>query len=215
MSSFGGEIGPPPLSGEHRIAAWAPGTEIRFEKPLSFAFFVRLPLTLMVFAGPAMWIAMGRRHLAQPDPKGQIWLSAVVGLIGLWLGLSNLSDARRARRETVAFHWPSGLLRVSGRRSVEIPLAAITAIEVQGITERRIARGDGDMSSTPYYKCLLQAHYGASPTTPTRTLDLVETEFAADDPAAPMRQASTVAAELAAALGVQHHVTDYPPLPPR
>jgi hypothetical protein len=135
MSSFRGGIGPPPLSGELRIAAWAPGTEIRFEKPLSFAFFVRLPLTLMVLAGPAMWIAMGRRHLAQPDPKGQIWLSVVVGMVGVWLGLSSLSAARRALRETVAFHWPSGLLRVSGRRSVEIPLTAITAIEVSGIIE--------------------------------------------------------------------------------
>ena len=213
MSSFGGGIGPPPLSGEHRIAVWAPGTEIRFEKPRSFAFFVRLLLTLMVFAGPAMWIAMGRRHLAQPDPKGQIWLSAVVGLVGLWLGLSNLSAARRALRETVAFDWRSGLLRVSGRRSVKIPLAAITAIEVTGITESRISRLDGDMSSTPYYKCLLQAHYRISSTTPAGTLALVETEFATDDPAAPMRQASTLAAELAAALGVEHRVTDYPPLP--
>ena len=210
MSSFRGEIGPPPLSGEHRITMWAPGTEIRFEKPLSLSFLVRLPLTLAVLAGPAMWVAMGRRQL--PDLTGQVTLSAIVGIIGLWLGLSNLSAALLAR---ITFHWPSGLLRVSGRRSVEIPLAAITAIEVRGIIESRIARGDGDMSSTPYYKCLLQAHYGASPTTPTRTLDLVETEFAADDPAAPMRQASTVAAELAAALGVQHHVTDYPPLPPR
>lgn len=210
MSSFRGDVGPPPLSGEHRIAAWAPGAEIRFEKPMSFAFFIHLPLALMVFAGPAMWIALGRRQ--QPDLTGQVAVSVVVGLIGLWLGMSNFFAARRALAERIAFHWPSGLLRVSGRRTVEIPLAAITAIEVRGIIERRSARSDSDMdtTSTPYYKCLLRAHSRASGAGPAGTLDLVETEFIAEDPVASMRRASTVAAELAAALGVEHRVTDYP-----
>lgn len=215
MSSFGGQIGPPPLSGEHRIAAWVPGTEIRFEKPLSLAFFVRLPLTLMVFAGPAMWIAMGRRHLAQPDLKGQIGLSVGVGLIGLWLGLSNLSAALRARPETVAFHWPSGLLRISGRRSVAIPLAAITAIEVRGVWLAFYSRGGSEISDRIIrYKGQLWAHHGASATSPT-PIELLETEFVDEDPAAAMREASTVASELAAALGVEHRVTDFPPLPRR
>ena len=213
MSSFRGDIGPPPLSGTHRIAAWAPGTEIRFEKPRSLAFFLHLPLTLMVFAGPAMWIAMGR--LAKPDPKGQLWLSVFVGLVGLWIGLSNLSAARRALLETVAFDWPSGLLRISGRRTVEIPLAAITAIEVRGVWTAFSSRTESDMSTARIirYRGQLWAHHRASPI-PT-PIELVETEFVEEDPAAALREASTVATELAAALGVEQRLTDYPPVPPR
>src|SRR5687767_7144241 len=163
MSSFRGDIGPPPLSGTHRIAAWAPGTEIRFAKPLSLAFFVHLPLTLMVFAGPALWISMGRRQ--QPDLTGQVAVSVVAGLVGLWLGLSNLFAARRALAERIAFHWPSGLLRVSGRRSVEIPLAAITAIEVRGVWAEFFSRGGSEISDRIIrYKCQLWAHHGASTT---------------------------------------------------
>jgi hypothetical protein len=209
MSSFRGDIGPPPLSGTHRIVAWAPGTEIRFEKPRSFAFFLHLPLTLMVFAGPAMWISMGRRQ--QPDLAGQVVVSAVVALLGLWLGRSNLAAARRALRETIAFHWPSGRLLISGRRSVNVPLAAITAIEVRGLWTAFSSRTESDMSNdwVIRYRCQLWAHHGAS-TTPTPT-ELVTTEFIEEDRAAAMREASTVASELAAALGVEHRVTDYPP----
>jgi hypothetical protein len=215
MSSFRGDIGPPPLSGTHRIVAWAPGTEIRFEKPRSFAFFLHLPLTLMVFAGPAMWVAMGRRQLAAPDLKGQFWLSLVVGLVGVWLGRSNFAAARRALRETIAFDWPSGSLRISGRRTVEIPLAAITAIEVRGVWAAFSSRTESDMSDDRIirFRCQLWAHHGAS-TTPTPT-ELVATEFIEEGRAAAMREASTVAEELAAALGVEHPVTDYPPVPRR
>ena len=212
MSHFGGEPGPPALSADHRISVWATGTEVRFEKPLSFAFFVRLPLALMVFAGPAMWVAMGRRQLAEPDLTGQVVLSAVVGVVGLWLGLSNLSAALLALPERITFHWPSGRLRVSGiRRSLETSLAAITAIEVKGVSAQFSPRGASDeFASYARYRCQLWAHYG-TPATPKR-LELLETEFATEDPVAPMRQASTVATELAAALGVEHRVTDYPPL---
>lgn len=48
VSLFRGAPGPPPLSGTHRISVWAPGTEVRFEKPLAFNFSVRLPMTLAV-----------------------------------------------------------------------------------------------------------------------------------------------------------------------
>ena len=178
LSSFRGDIGPPPLSGTHRIAAWAPGTEIRFEKPRSFAFFVHLPLTLMVFAGPAMWISMGRRQ--QPDLTGQVGVSVVVGLIGLWLGLSNLSAARRA---------PPSPSRFTGRRgcfasragAVEIPLAAITAIEVRGVSKADFARprvrhGNNDL----HYK--VSSGLSTGPPGRRRQIELVENEFVARIP---------------------------------
>ena len=210
MTGFRGDIGPPPLSGAHRITMWAPGTEIRFEKPLSLAFFVRLPMTLAVLAGPAMWVSMGRRHV--PDLKGQLIVSVVVAIVGFWLGRSNFAAALRALPERITFDLRSGRFRISGyRRPMEMPLSAITAIEVRGVIESRSSRAESDMHSTPYYKCLLQAHSRASGSAPARTLDLAETEFVANDPATSMREASTVASELAAALGVEHRVTDFPP----
>lgn len=213
MSRFGGDPGPPALSADHRIAVWAPGTEVRFEKPLSVAFFVRLPMALAVFAGPAMWVAMGHRQLAEPDPTGQVAVSVVVGLVGLWLGLGNLSAALLALPERITFDWASGLLRVSGiRRSLETPLSAITAIEVRGVTVLVAERGENTMGGYTRYGCQLWAHYVASPMTPTtQALEILQTEFETEGPAAPMRQASRVASELAAALGVEHRVTDYPP----
>ena len=216
MTSIVGEPGPPRLSGKHRIGMWAPGTEVRFEKPLSFAFFVYGPLTLAVLAGPVMWVAMGRRQLTEPDLTGQVVLSAIVGIVGLWLGLSNLLGALLALPERVTFDWASGRLRISGRRRRrEIPLAAITEIEVRGVWEARVSR-QNDMSRdvTYRYKCQLWAHYRWPPTSPTRTIELIETKFINEDPIYPMFETSTVAAELAAALGVKHRVTDFPPIRP-
>jgi hypothetical protein len=203
-------LGPPPLYGDHRITVWRPGVEISFEKPLSYAFFLRLPLSLAVLFGPALWIAMGRQ-LRKPDLVAQAVLSAVVGLVGLWLGLSNFKAAMRALPERITFHWPSKrLLRVSRfRGSFEVPLDAVTAIEVKGVREVRLS-GDGDVRhETPTYKCVLLAHCAASATAAAGTITLAETEFVDKDHAAPMRQASTVAGELASALGVEHRVTDY------
>lgn len=81
MTSIAGEPGPLRLSGKHQIRMWAPGTEVRFEKPLSFAFFAHLVLTLAVLATPVMWVAMERRQLAEPDLTGQVVLSPIVWIV--------------------------------------------------------------------------------------------------------------------------------------
>lgn len=115
--------------------------------------------------------------------------------------------------ERITFDWPSGRLRISGlRRRKEIPLDAINDIEVKGVWEAR-STGNHEIQydATYHYKCQLRAHYRAPPMSPTRTIELVETAFIREDPHYPMFEASTVAAELAAALGVKHRVTDFPP----
>jgi hypothetical protein len=62
----------------------------------------------------------------------------IVGVVGVWLGLSNLSAARDALPEGVTFDWGSRRLIVSGlRRRAEIPFHAITAIDVRGVCVAR------------------------------------------------------------------------------
>lgn len=213
MTSIASESGPLRLSGKHQIRMWAPGTEVRFEKPLSIAFFGYLVLALAVLAGPVMWVAMERRRLAEPVLTWQVVLSPffwIVWIVWFWLGRSRLFVALPER---ITLDWRSGRLRISGlRRRAEIPLDAITEIEVRGVWQ---ARSEGNLEiqydPTYHYKCQLWVHYQWPPTSPTRTIELVETAFIREDPHYPMFEASPVAAELAAALGIKHRITDFPP----
>jgi hypothetical protein len=201
----------PPWSGEHHITRWAPGTEVRFDKPLSGAFFVRLPMALAILIGPALWVAMGQRQ--QPDLTGQVIVSVLVGAVGVWLGIGNLLGARDALPERVTFDWSSRRLIVSGlRRRAEVPFHAITAIDVSGVW---VARKWQDVSKPFYvYRCRLFARTSpASTASGTQFFELVATDLYREAPVTPMEQAVGVATELARALGVPHYVTDYPERP--
>jgi hypothetical protein len=197
---------PKGLRGDHRIAVWTPGSEVRFRKPLSLAAVGCLPFTLLVFAGPAAFFFI--RAVGATDGRdtgSRLVVSLVLGLFGLVFGLIAIVAVVSSLPRTALVDWTRRLVEVrtlTKRR--QIAFEAIQTVEMKAL--HHLSTGK---SPRHYYWCEVGLHVRSDTTGDVVYEALVATERLTDDPDAPPRMALPLATELAKALRVPRRVSDY------
>lgn len=191
--------------GDHRIAVWTPGSEVRFRKPLSAAFGC-LPFTLLVFTGPLAFFfirMVGAKDGS--DTVSRLVVSSFIGLFGLLFGVIAMVAVASAVPRTVVVDW--GQREVEVRRLMKrrrIPFAAIQAVEMKAL--HHLSTGKNPRHN---YWCEVGIHMRDGQTGEVVYEALVETERLQDNPDAPPRMALPLATELAKALDVPRRISDY------
>jgi hypothetical protein len=182
-----------------RVVRWAPGDEVRVDKPLEGAAMGCLPVAILgLAAGPVFWY-LSRQTI------GTLIISAL-GLLfgGLALVLVATSLPRRVR-----LAWADRELVVSGlltRR--RIPFDSLAALELRCVRLWN-ERGSRGQSAHRMYYCTLQAQVRGSNTTDTKAVELMSTLQFEDDPEAPYDATLPLTRQLADALGIPWRVIDY------
>jgi hypothetical protein len=197
---------PKGFRGDHRIAVWKPGSEVRIRKPLSLTAVGCLPFTLLVFAGPAAFFLI--RLLSANDGSdtgSRLFVSMVLGLFGLIFGLIAIVAVSSSLPRTALLDWTTRKVEVrtlTKRR--QITFGAIQAVEMKAL--HHLSTGK---SPRHYYWCEVGLHVRSDTTGDVAFEALVATERLQDDPDAPPRIALPLATELAEALRVPRRVSDY------
>lgn len=197
---------PRDFRGDHRIAVWTPGSEVRLRKPLSMAAIGCLPFTLLVFAGPAAFIFIRMVGAKDGSDAGSRFIvSLVLGLFGLVFGFIAIVAVVSSLPRTALFDWTTRLVEIrtlTKRR--RIAFEAIQAVEMKAL--HHLSTGK---SPRHYYWCEVGLHVRSDTTGEVVYEALVATDRLTDDPDAPPRMALPLATELAAALRVPRRVSDY------
>lgn len=195
---------PARFQSDHRVSAWSPGQEVRFEKPLGFAAFGCLPFVLAAGAGPLLFIGLGGR--GDVDPVARLMFSGFIGLFGVVIAGVAAAAVVSSLPRRVVLDWTSRAITIAGLTSrKEIPFADLTTLELRG---HRVYHSSKN-SSYHSYHCELRAHYSDPATGQTKTEMLVETNRFREDPDTPYRQALPLVTDLAGALHVERRITDY------
>jgi hypothetical protein len=197
---------PKAFRGDHRIAVWTPGSEVRFRKPLSLAAIGCLPFTLLVFAGPAAFFFIRMVGANDGSDTGsRLVVSVVLGLFGLIFGLIAIVAVASSLPRTALLDWTTRQveLRTLTKRR-QLAFEAIQAVEMKAL--HHLSTG-----KTPrhYYWCEVGLHVRSDTSGDVAYEALVATERITDDPDAPPRMALPLATELATALRVPRRVSDY------
>jgi hypothetical protein len=192
---------PHTFEGSPRVAVWAPGREVRFEKRWS-APILLTPLLLAGLTGPLAWLRLPSLQTMPLPPRiAALVLITFSGLaiaaIG-WVGLTS-GLPRRA-----VFDWASGTLVVRGvREGRTIPFSEISAIE----QFTRAYRGrTGYRQYYMSYCCEIRA-IARTNESPGAPLLLTETRSYREDFTTPALMASPLSTELSSALGVERRTS--------
>ncbi len=190
---------------EMKVEVWEPRREVRFRKPLGFAAIGCLPFTLLVLAGPALFLAMSQANTAE-DPSARWIASGVAGLFSLILGLVAMVGVASAMPKRVTLDWTANSLELRGlARSVSHALSDLRELELKCV--RTYRSGGKNSPSYHSYRCEIVGHLrqGATGQAPV----LIATSEFREDPATPYRLGLPLATELAAALNVPRKVTEF------
>ena len=197
---------PKGFRGDHRIAVWTPGSEVRIRKPLSLAAIGCLPFTLLVFAGPAAFFFIRLVGANDGSDTGsRLVVSMVLGLFGLIFGLIAIVAVSSSLPRTALLDWTTRKVEVrtlTKRR--QIAFEAIQAVEMKAL--HHLSTGKSPRHD---YWCEVGLHVRSDTTGDVAFEALVATERLQDDPDAPPRIALPLATELAEALRVPRRVSDY------
>ena len=197
---------PKGFQGDHRIAVWTPGSEVRLRKPFSFAAIGCLPFTLLVFAGPAAFLFIRAVGANDGSDTGQrLIVSMVLGLFGLVFGLIAIVVVVSSLPRTALLDWTARLVEfrtLTKRR--QIAFEAVQAVEMKAL--HHLSTGK---SPTHYYWCEVGLHLRDQGSGALAYEALVATERVQDDPDGPPRMALPLATELAKALRVPRRLSDY------
>ena len=187
---------PPRLDGDHRVAVWLPGSEVRFERPLDRMAPGCFPFVLAgLAAGPAVFMFT---HDAT--------ITAVFAAIGLLLGAMALVAVVRSLPRRVTIGGRDQAITVGGWFSTaRIPLDRLAALEARC---RRVYNSRRNGPSYHEYWCELVAHARDEGRPKTRAVVLLSTKMSRDKEA-PYDAVLPLATELARSLGVERRVTDY------
>jgi len=197
---------PKGFRGDHRIAAWTPGSEVRFRKPLSLIAIGCLPFTLLVFAGPMAFFSI--RMVGGNDggdTGSRLLVSLLLGLFGLLFGVIAMVAVASSLPRTALVDWTTRQveLRTLTKRR-QFGFEAIQSVEMKAL--HHLSTGK---SPRHYYWCEVGLHVRSDTTGDLVYEALVETERLNDDPDGPPRVALPLATDLAKALRVPRRVTDY------
>jgi hypothetical protein len=186
-------------SGDLRLARWAPGDEIRLDKPAqawgvgSFLFG-----TLGVAAGPWWWYL-----------TGDVGSTLMIGIFGLLFGGIALIAAFTCLPRHVRVAWASQELVVAGAlRRERTPLS-----HIHGLALRCVLRWQTAGSRSQYehrkYSCVLEALVRGEGATGATAVKVMSTREFEDQPETPYDAALPLTRQLADALGVEWRVVDY------
>jgi hypothetical protein len=196
---------PRTFRGDHRIAAWTPGSEVRFRKPLSPAIGC-LPFTLLVFTGPMAFFSIRMVGASDgSDTVARLLVSLFVGLFGLLFGVIAMVAVASAVPRTVVVDWNKREVEV--RRLMKrrrIAFEAIRSVEMKAL--HHLSSGRNPRHN---YWCEVGLHVRDEKTGDAAYEALVESERLQDDPDSPPRVTLPLATELANALGVPRRISDY------
>jgi hypothetical protein len=197
---------PKGFRGDHRIAVWTPGTEVRFRKPLSMFAIGCLPFTLLVFAGPLAFFFIRMVGATDGTETGsRLLVSVVLGLFGLLFGVIAMVAVASSLPRTALVDWTTRKVEVrtlTKRRQIVFD-------EVQAVEMKALHHLSTGKSPRHYYWCEVGLQVRNETTGDVAYEVLLATERLTDDPDAPPRIALPLATELAKALGVPRRVSDY------
>ena len=184
---------------ELRVARWAPGDEVRVDKPMQGAFLGCLPFAMAgLVAGPVFWLLF---H--------DVFATILATVLGLLFGGIALAMAAMSRPRHVRIAWGEQELIVSGAlRRRRIPLHRLSALELRCVRRGRTAGSRGQYVHR-MYSCAVQAQVRGETTTDTTAVELMSTRGFEDDPETPYDAALPLTKQLAEALGVEWRVIDY------
>jgi hypothetical protein len=191
---------------DHKVTAWSPLREVRFEKPFGFAAVGCLPFAAAGFlAAPAVFVLMGGASTGLGERVG---VSLFVGVFGLLIGGVSLYAAYSALPRRVVLDWSERTIRLGGLfRRQEVAFSDVTRLALKCV---RVYHSGGKNSSSYHsYHCELHAHVRDPLAGGEKPLLLVETSHHREDPDTPYRQALPLVTELATALNVRREVIDY------
>ena len=197
---------PQGFRGDHRIAVWTPGSEVRFRKPLSLAAIGCLPFTLLVLAGPMAFFFI--RMVGANDGRdtgSRLVVTLVLGLFGLLFGVIAMVAVASSLPRTARVDWTTRTVEVrtlTKRR--QIAFEAIQTVEMKAL--HHLSTGK---SPRHYYWCEVGLRVRDDTTGDVVYEALVTTQRLQDDPDAPPRIALPLATDLAKALQVPRRVSDY------
>jgi hypothetical protein len=185
--------------GDLRLARWAPGDEIRMDKPGQvvgagcFLFGI-----VGLVAGPALWYF-----------THDVVSTLIISIFGLLFGGLALIAAFTCLPRHVRIAWGSQELVVAGAlRRDRIPLRRI-----RGLVLRCVLRWQTAGSRSQYehrkYSCVVEAEVGGEATTEATAVKLISTREFEDQPETPYDAVLPLTRQLAQALGVEWRVIDY------
>jgi hypothetical protein len=189
----------PRFPAENPITRWAPGNEVRFDKPLAAGMvFGCLPVALAFFLlGPALWL--GFHDVA----------ATLIGtLLGLLFGAAAAGMALMSLPRHVRISWGERTITVRGalrRRSV--PFDRVEALELRCV--RQYLSGSRGRNSYNTYECAVDAMVREGTAGPAAPVMLVSTKSFKREPETPYDAALPLTKDLAGALGVEWRVKDY------
>ena len=190
----------------YAVERWEPGQRVVLRRPLGLAALGCAVLFLAAFGGIAALFVAGAIEAAGPEK----YIFALIGAVAAVTVLGGLASAvRKSLPRSVTVDWAAGVLRV-GRLlgAIEMPLDGLHELEVRGCKNVRPA-SRGTSGGVSYW-CEVVAHGAVRGQTGMREVVLVDTFTLQGDPTGPVHAARPLAAELAAALGIEHRYTDYP-----
>ncbi len=187
--------------GPYRLECWEPGRLVVFHFPSNYGLLgcLALMLSLFLIAGLLpLWEGISKRDLS------------ALGFAAFWYGLLIAmlwSASRGSRGSWTWIDWREGQIRTRtflGNRSA--PIDAVRRIDVVGL-RRQHSEGEDGPNYTKY-KCQVLAIWRDGQGS-TRSIRVVETSDAREDPDTPYRTAWPLAEALAEALHVPARFKNY------
>ena len=188
---------------EYRLKQWSPGESVHFRKPLSKAAPFMMPLTLLVFTGPALYLY---GYLAGFSPNPMFVL--IAGVLGLVTGITMLLMLGNLLPRSAELDWGRRELRL--RSWFKRQTLAFDDIERLELEAQTIEHSGGESGgSTTYYLAKLLAVPHKSQHDESDPVPIMETRHFKhmDDP---LWITVPLLHELATALGVEGRFVDYP-----
>ena len=184
--------------GELRLAKWAPGDEVRADKPAQVAglgcFLIG---TLALVAGPVLW------YLTHDVPS-----TIMLSIFGLLFGGVFLVGAFTCLPRHVRIAWARQELIVAGALSRErIPLRRLSGLVLRCVLRWQTA-GNGKFEHRKY-SCSLEAEVRGDTEGDTKAATLLSTQEFEDQPEAPYDALLPLTRQLAETLGIPWRVVDY------
>jgi hypothetical protein len=194
---------PEAFDSAYTVLDWHLGERVVLRKP--FPWGVPAGCLPFVLAPLAVFLMVLKSDNGQPNRALFLVVTGVafLGLLGLFIHWARMDRPRR-----VEIDWRRGRLLVEGwREQVDVPLAAVRAVEMRGV---KVFSSGGSRGPSYYtHHCEIRLEHDDGRGGPTTSTELCSTRSRRDDPAEPWRAALPLAADLAEALGVERRIIDY------
>ncbi len=187
------------FSSEFRVTHWEPGILVAFKKPMQAAAIGCLPFSLLMLAGPIVFLQPWLRS----EPAARVALSVFALVFGVLLGSVALSTGLAALPRRVRLDWLAG--RITFWRPGKTRAIAIGDVSAVELTCLRYTPSKGPTT----YHCEVKVVHADRERGHDQATALIETRSFASDPDAPYAQSLPLATELSQALRVPRRVTDY------